>query len=192
MKSENLIEGLSTILMGHKLLNITDTLALLKAFKPDEDISFEDFLLEGEFIDKNDLLQALSEYYRVPYCDSIGVFFDHYLVNLIPKDVLIEHTMIPYMREEDTLWVVAAEPNDPHLLVVLGKYVSHTIAFMVGLAQDILASIEEYSDESDTYQPNDIANQLMERSAQEVHTPEEYSGQIPLIIEETIDDYESK
>lgn len=192
MKSPNFIEGLSIILAKHQLVKVADIQALQKAFKPDEDISFEDFLLEGELIDKNDLLQALSEYYKVPYCDTMGVFFDHYFVNLIPKDILTEHTMIPYLREGDTLWVVVAEPDNPHIPVVLGRYVSHSIALMVGLAQDILNAIEEYSDESDTYQPNDIANQLMERSAQEVHTPEDYSGQIPLIIEKTVDDYESK
>ncbi|MBA3751579.1 hypothetical protein H0X06_02120 [Candidatus Dependentiae bacterium] len=192
MKSANLIEGLSIILARDHLLKFTDIQALKKSFDYDEDISFEDFLLEGEFISKSDLLQALSEYYQVPQCDVTGVFLDHYLMTLIPRDVLIEHIMVPYLREGDTLWVVAAEPKDPHLPVVLGQYMTHSFSFMVGLPQDILTAIEEYTDESDTYQPNDIANRLMERSAPEIYTPDQYDERIPLLIEENDDEYESK
>jgi hypothetical protein len=192
MKRLDPIDGVSAILERHHAINSTDMKALRSSFNHRDGISFEDFLLEEGIVEKSELLQALSEYYQVPQCDVVGVFFDHYLLHLVPKDVLLVHYMIPYQREGDNLWVVVAQPDDPHLAVVLGKYLSHNILFMVGLAQDIRDAIEEYYDESDTYQPNDIANQLMERSAQEVHTPDQDDDRIPLIVEETIDDYESR
>lgn len=186
------IDGISAILAEHHHISFNDAQALKKAFHDRADITFEDFLLEEGIVERTELLEALSQYYGVPQCDVIGVFFDHYLIRLFPEEVLLNHLMIPYEREGDTLWVVAAEPDDPHILVVLGQYISHDIAFMVGIPQDIRDAIREYYDESDTYQPNDIANQLMERSAQEVHEPDQLDEHIPLIIEETIDDYESK
>ena len=124
----------------------------------------------------------------------------------MPEEVLLNHLFIPYQRENDNLWVVAAEPDDPHLPVVLGKYLSHNFNFMVGLPQDIRDAIREYYDESITYQPYDIANQQMERSAIDVHEPDQdvqdlsdspeeaaRHGQIediPLEVQENIDDYE--
>jgi hypothetical protein len=192
MRKLDPIDGLSTILARHHLITISDMEGLRKSFNHRDDISFEDFLLEEGVVEKTELLQALSEYYSVPPCDVVGLFFDHHNLRLIPKDVLLVHNMIPYEREGDNLWVVAAEPDDPHISVVLGEYVSHNILFMVGIAQDIRDAINEYYDESDTYQPNDIANQLMERSQQEVHLPDEDDSRIPHIVEETVDDYESR
>jgi Type II secretion system (T2SS), protein E, N-terminal domain len=192
------IDELSAILARHNKLKFIDVQGLRKSFDDQEDLTFEDFLIDQGLITKGDLLQALSEYYGVPALDVIGEFFDHYLLRLFPKDILLLHYFIPYAREADHLTIVAAEPDDPHLPVVIGEYISHDISFMVGLGNDIHETIEEFYDRSNTYQPNGIENELMERSGIEVHpTGEErhpygdVNETIPLIIEETRDDYES-
>jgi hypothetical protein len=194
MNRNNFVDELSVILVKNHFLPFTDAQILRRAFQQRDDIAFEDFLLEEGVLDRAQLLEALSEYYKVPSFDVMGVFFDHHVLRLFPKDVLLDHLMIPYDRFEDTMVVIAANPNDPHLRVVLGKYVTHDVDFMVGLPQDIHETIDEFYDRSDTYQPNDIANQLMERSMQDVFPPGRTAldERIPLIIEETIDDYESK
>ncbi len=191
---EEFVEGLSAILTERKLISPEDMIALHHAFQNRDDVTFEDFLLEEGVVHRDDLLEALSEYHKVPYFDTEGASFDHQFLRLIPKDILLRHLMIPWKREEgeDILWVVAADPSDPHILVVLGKYVTHEISFMVGLPQDIRDAIREFYDESITYQPNSIANQRMERSQQSVHTIEQLDPEIPMIVEETIDDYESE
>lgn len=191
---EKFIEGLSAILTKRELISPEDMVALHHSFKNRDDITFEEFLLEEDIVDREDLLEALAEYHGVPFFDTTGASFDHQFLRLIPKDIMLRHLMIPWKREEgeDTLWVVAANPSDPHILVVLGKYVSHEINFMVGLPQDIRDAIREFYDESITYQPYDIANQRMERSQQEVHPTDELDPKIPEIVEETIDDYESE
>lgn len=195
------IEGIAAVLARHNLIELKDLAALRSSFEDRDDITFEDFLIEEGVVDRGDLLQALSEYYGVPQLDVVGEFFDHYLVRLVPKDVLLRHLFIPYLRENDNLWIVAAEPNNPHLPVVLGQYLSHNFSFMVALPQDIRDAIEEYYDKSDTYQPNDIANRHMERSAIDVHEPDitkqddvrhpEFIDDIPLDLQVTDDDYES-
>jgi hypothetical protein len=189
---EEFIEGLSAILAERKLISPEDMIALYHGYKNRADSTFEEFLLEEGVIDREDLLESLSEYYKVPYFDTTGASFDHQFLRLIPKDIMLDHLFIPWKRDEgeDALWVVAANPNDPHLLVVLGKYVSHDINFMVGLPQDIRDAIREFYDESITYQPNSIASAPMERSQQEVHPSDQIDQNIPEIVEETVDDYE--
>lgn len=199
MKRLDVVEGLSSILASHNKINASDLSGLIHSFKNQDDISFEDFLLEEAIVDRDELLQALSEYYQVPQCDPTGLFFDHYMMRLFPKDALLEHIMIPYEREGDTLWVIASEPDNPHLRVVLHRYITHNFSFMVALPEDIIDAIEEYYDQSDTYQPNHIANALMERSAIDVHPSNIYDedhacqedpNTIPCIVEKTDDDYE--
>lgn len=200
MKRHEIIDELSLILARKKIIDFNEAKVLAESFKERSDITFEDFLLEEQIVDKPELLEALSQYYQVPALDVVGEFFDHQFLRLIPKNVMIENLFIPYQRESDTdiLWVVAAHPNNPNLRPIIGNHVSHHINFMVGIAQDIIDAIEEFYDKSNTYQPNDIANQLMERSAIEVHptgeeiiTEEKYD-RIPLNDEQTNDDYESK
>jgi len=193
MAQTDIVEGLSAVLTHRRLITPAEMLNFEREFHNRSDIAFEDFLLETGMVDREDLLEALSQYYGVPALDVVGEFFNHQFLRLLPLDMMLNHLVIPYYRDEgdDSLWVVAAHPNDPHLLYVLGKYISHDINFMVGLPQDIHDTIREFYDESDTYQPNSIANQLMERSQGQVFMADELDERIPLIYEDTIDDYES-
>lgn len=192
------IDDIGIILTQKHLISPQDLVSLHKSFKDRNDVSFEDFLIEEGIVEKSDLLNALSQYYNVPAMDVVGEFFDHHNTRLIPKDVMLQHLFIPYKRPDDSdnLWVVAANPNDPHLRVVIGEQVTHHINFMVGLPQDIRDAIEENYDESITYQPNEIQNQKMERSQLDVHPglrvqrPDDSNLEIPNTWQDNIDDYE--
>lgn len=205
MKNSNkAVEGISLILSRHKLVPVDELQALIHTYKTGDDIAFEDFLIEQDLVTKDDLLQAMSEYYRVPAIDVVGEFFDHYLLSLFPKNLLTQLVFIPYTREADVLTIIAAEPDHPDLASTISKFITHDLAFMVGLSKDIIETIDEFYDESITYQPNHIANAQMERSAGSVH-PMDLSGDtaledmepclldesIPCIVEKTDDDYET-
>ncbi|MBA3954330.1 hypothetical protein H0X48_03380 [Candidatus Dependentiae bacterium] len=205
MKNSNkAIEGISLILARHKLVPMDELQALMHTYKSSDDIAFEDFLIEEDLVTKDDLLQAMSEYYSVPALDVVGEFFDHYLLSLFPKNILLRFAFIPYTRQADILTIVAAEPDYPELARIISQFITHDLAFMVGLNNDIIESVNEFYDESITYQPNHIANAQMERSAGSVH-PMDLSGDdlledqqpclldenIPCIIEENDDDYET-
>lgn len=198
MKRREIVDELSVILVKNKAISLKDLVPLAESFKNRDDIAFEDFLLEEGVVEKSDLLKALSEYYQLPAVDVVGEFFDHQFLRLIPKDIMLRNFFIPHWRDADLLAIVAAEPNDPDLPALVGKYVTHNLTFEVGLAQDIRDTIREFYDEPDAYQPNEISNQLMERSAIDVHpmgeelVTEEKEDHIPVTDEETIDDYESK
>ncbi len=196
---KDFIESFGTILVERGLLSVIDLTSLHNDFRKQSDISFEDFLLEEGLVNKPQLLEALSEYYDVPAVDVRGEFFSHHKVNAFPKAVMIRHNFIPLSIDNDNLTVVAANPNDPNLRSIIGEYVTHYIIFNVGIAQHIKDAVREFYDESITYQPDDIANQLMERSQQEVHpmsndeiVQKNKNEHVPDIWEETIDDYESK
>lgn len=197
MKKE-FIDDLGIILTQKKLINLDDLYELHKKFEDKEDVSFEDYLLEEGIVSKEDLLNALSEYYGVPYFDVIGAFFEHNNIRLVPKGVMLRHLFIPYKVDNDDLTVIAANPKDPNLRPVIGQYLDHHFVINVGLAKDIRETIEEFYDKSIEYQPNPIASEKMERSQVEVHPLGETIRQdlsnheIPLEIEETDDDYESK
>jgi len=142
------ITALCDLLVEHKALRSGDARSLSKAFAAHGAIYFEDFLLEEDLVSKEDLLTALGEYYKLPAMDVVGIFFDHHLVKMFPKDVMLRNGFIPYDRDDDVLILVAARPTHPQLPEIIGKFVSYDVTFMVGLDVDICDMVKEFYDES--------------------------------------------
>jgi len=144
------IESLCHILAEKNALKAVDAKNIQEAFMQQSALTFEQFLLDEELVTKEDLLEALSVYYDLPAVDVIGIFFDHQLLRMFPKDVMLRNGFIPYERDGDVLMVIAAQPNHPQLAEIIGKFVSYDVTFMVGLLTDINEMVKEFYDESIT------------------------------------------
>ncbi len=147
-RDQAFIDAFCEILVKNKALKNRDAKELEELFERSTAIYFEDFLLEEELITKEDLLKALGEYYQMPAIDVIGLFFDHHLVRMFPKDVMLRNGFIPFERDGDILIVIAARPRHPALPEVIGDFVSYDVSFMVGIYFDITDQVEEFYDES--------------------------------------------
>lgn len=154
MRGITFVEGLTDILVKRKVINEREAAALKKSFAESAKPNFDAFLLEEGLVDKEDLLQALAEYYQVPSFDAVGYFFDHQLVRMFPKEFLRSNAIIPIEQDENIMVMLASNPADPNLLVRIGQYVSYDIQFQVGLLQDIFNAINEFYDHALT-EPDD-------------------------------------
>lgn len=165
-KNETFVERLSDILVKRGTITQQEAHDFKNLFKERSKAAFDNFLLEEGFVQKEHLLEALSEYYQVPSFDPVGYFFDHYLVTRLPKGVMQRNIFIPLEVDENMLVVIASNPEDAFLLEVIGEYLSYDVQFMVGIEQDILDSIEEFYDSAPTVYPSDEA-QLFEEHEEE-------------------------
>jgi len=145
-KKDSFVEALSAILVKQNAITPEKAEGFKKAFHDSPKTEFDEFLLEEGFVDRSDLLNALSEYYQVPAFDVVGYFFDHELLKQFPQDFLLRNTIIPLKVEDPTLIVIASNPADEELLPKIGRYVSYDLTFNVGLAQDIRDAINEFSE----------------------------------------------
>lgn len=144
MKHEAFVKGLTEILQKRDVIAKSEADSLAEAFKGSAKEYFDDFLLEEGLVEKDDLLPALAEYYQVPAFDTVGFFFDHSLLRMFPKNFLFNRAIIPMVRDENMLVMVASNPNDEELLEQIGNHVSYDIRFNVGIRQDIMNAVEEY------------------------------------------------
>lgn len=119
---------------------------LCKLFERAQQETFDNFVVEEGFVEKDDLLKALSRYYNVPSFDVRGHFFEHHLVRMFPKDVMLRRGFIPLMQDGPTMVIVAANPADSELPEIVGEYVSYDITFVVGLQNDIDNAVKEFYD----------------------------------------------
>lgn len=122
--------------------------SLQKAFKESEQENFDEFLIDEGLIEPEDLLKALSLYYRVPAVDVRGFLFEHFLVTKFPKEFLLQHDVIPYEVDDNILFVIASRPEADGLESAMREFVSYDIEFLVGISRDIEDAVEEFYDKS--------------------------------------------
>jgi len=137
-----------SILVKKKAISEEESKALRVAFKRSSKEIFDDFLLEEGLVEKANLLEALAEYYQVPFFDVVGYFFKTHLLHMFPKGFLLRNAIIPIEVDENIMVMVASEPDDPDLLAKVGNHVSYNIRFRVGLKRNICDTVKEFYDKS--------------------------------------------
>ncbi len=144
------------ILVSIKAITPQEAENMKKAFAQSNALLFEEFIIDEGLIEKQPVLVALGQYYKVPFIDVIGEFFDHLLLTNFPKDFLLRNRIIPLSIDNEELVVVAAEPTTPGLASAIEKFSNNDVVFMVGIGRDIIDSIEEFYDKAPTEVSEDI------------------------------------
>lgn len=153
--SDNFEVGFLRVLVDLKLITAEDAVKLLASYHESDVDQFESFMLSEGVLDQESLLQALSEYYKVPSFDVVGYFFENHLLRMFPKSMLLRNEIIPLQVDVNMMIVIAANPNNPDLLFEIGENVSYDIRFHVGIARDICDAVKEYYDTADTEDDTD-------------------------------------
>jgi hypothetical protein len=145
-KNYTFAQDLAALLVAKKLWTHDQAQSLQKVFEESDIDHFADFLVEEGMVEREVLLDALSDYYKVPAVDVGDLFFERSLLIKFPEDFLVRHGVIPLEREENMLMVVASDPSDDEMVSELRGFVSYDIKCLVGLRQDIIDAIREYYD----------------------------------------------
>lgn len=141
---ETTVDGLIRVLQERGTFTGRDAAALKEDFGRSEAPFFEDFLLEEGIVEKEEVLAVLQTYYGVQAIDVLGEVFDHDLVTLFPKDVLLRNYALPYRRDGNVLFVITNNPRNDDLEVTLREFVSYDIEFLVGIPRHIDMTIKEF------------------------------------------------
>ncbi len=155
MNKETFIKDLTDILVEKHILTSARAQDLQRAYATSAIEEYDEFLLEEGLVAPEDMLIALSHYYKVPSFDVSDYFFDTFYLHKFPKDFLVRNAVIPLEREENILMVVAAEPERPGLASAMRNFVSYDIRFLVGIRLDIIDAVREFYDKAVTQVPED-------------------------------------
>ena len=148
--SKTFVEKLADIFVAQALVSEKEASALRRSFKESGKEQFVDFLVEEGLMQPVHILEALSVYYEVPFIDATDTFFDKHLLHMFPKDFLLQRAVIPLEVDQETLFVVASEPDSDGLESALREFVSYDIELYVGIRLDICDAVKEFYDESVT------------------------------------------
>jgi hypothetical protein len=146
-KEQELVLSIVNFLTSHHILSDYDAYELYDMFRESKKETFVEFLLDEGIVDTSELLDALQEFYELEAFDVNGHFFDHHLLHMFPKDVMLRNSFIPLERDENMLIVIVSHPENDDLLEIIGEHVSYDVRFMVGLAHDIHDAVKEFYDD---------------------------------------------
>lgn len=145
---KTVVDGLLDVFVKQQVFDRDKAKAVDKLFHDRSKPSFVEFLLEEGLVSRGDILNALSEYYKVPAFDVVGHLFDYNLLHKFPKQSMLRYAYVPLEQDQNMLIVIASDPSNEQLWDEIGDYVSYTLQFMVGIEPDITDAIKDFYDKS--------------------------------------------
>jgi len=147
-----------------------------------------ELLVEKGYCTENDVASALAEAYGVPYAQVSPKVCDPNIIEILPRDFLEEHSVLPLFKVYDTLTVAVSEPSNVFLLDEIERLSSCRIQVVCATAKDIQATLQAYMPASNVFVIDDIIDEtgledfsLIENISEDISNLEEVAGQSPVV-----------
>ncbi|MFK7960024.1 MAG: GspE/PulE family protein [Phycisphaerales bacterium] len=145
-------------------------------------------VVDMDFATDDDILRVLAEAHGVPYLSNAARVADARVVELLPREFLEEHRVLPLFLVRGTLTVAVAEPANLFLTDEIERITGHRVQIAVARADEIASAIKAYLPNANVFvideiyeDINDEDFSLIERQVQELTDLEEIAGQSPVV-----------
>uniref|UniRef100_A0A7C2JZU7 Type II/IV secretion system protein n=1 Tax=Schlesneria paludicola TaxID=360056 RepID=A0A7C2JZU7_9PLAN len=145
-------------------------------------------LLEQNFCTEEQLLEGLAAEFHLPFVRLDARLFDPKIVDVLPREFIDKHAVLPLFRVRDTLTVALAEPSNVFLLDQLRELSKCQVQICLATAKDIRRTIQTYLPNAQVFVIDDIiedvrydAVELIEESIDDIGLGAELAGQSPII-----------
>ncbi|MDD5134189.1 MAG: ATPase, T2SS/T4P/T4SS family [Phycisphaerae bacterium] len=147
-----------------------------------------ELLIEKGYCAENDIASALAEAYGVPYAQVSPKICDPNIIEILPREFLGEHCVLPLFRVYDTLTVAVSEPANVFLIDEIERISGCAVQVVCATAKDISATLQAYMPASNIFVIDDIIDEtglddftLIENISEDISNLEEVAGQSPII-----------
>ena len=147
-----------------------------------------ELLVELGYCTENQIAAALAEAYGVPYAQVTPKICDAAVVEILPRDFLSKHMVLPLFKVHDTLTVAVSEPTNVFLLDEIERISSCKVQVVCATARDIDATLQGYLPAANVFVIDDIIDEkalkdflLIEHAVEDISNLEEVAGQSPVV-----------
>ncbi|TDJ20158.1 MAG: type IV-A pilus assembly ATPase PilB [Deltaproteobacteria bacterium] len=105
-------------------------------------------ITELGYLDENELTDFVAKQYGVPSIDLDEFEIDQAVIQLIPEEVAVKHTVIPVNRAGSTLILATSDPSNIFALDDIKFLTGYSIQAVVASEEAIKRGIEKYYDQS--------------------------------------------
>lgn len=147
-----------------------------------------EILVDLGFVTQDQVLEALAEAYNVCYARLTPRLVDPKVVDLIPRDFLEKHGVLPLFKVRNTLTVALSEPSNVFLLEEIGRMTECDVQVVVASTSDIEKILSQYVNAANVFVIDDIiedvsseAFELIESKVADITNFEGMAGDSPVI-----------
>jgi len=147
-----------------------------------------ELLVEMGFCSENQIASALAEVYQVPYAQVTPKICDPAIVEILPREFLEEHIVLPMFKVYDCLTVAVSEPSNVFVLDEIQRLGNCKTQIVCSTAKDIKATLQTYMPAENVFVIDDIIDDaalsdfaLIENITEDISNLEEIAGQSPVV-----------
>ena len=147
-----------------------------------------ELLVEMGYCTENQISAALAEAYGVPYAQVAPKICDAKVLEVLPREFLEEHTVLPLFKVYDVLTVAVSEPTNVFLIDEIERVSGCKVQVVCATTKDIKATLQTYLPAANVFVIDDIIDEdglddftLIENIPQDISNLEEIAGQSPVV-----------
>jgi type IV pilus assembly protein PilB len=147
-----------------------------------------ELLVEMNYCTENQIASALAEAYGVPYAQVGPKICDPKVLEILPREFLEEHIVLPLFRVYDVLTVAVNEPTNVFLIDEIERISGCKVQVVCATTKDIKATLQTYLPAANVFVIDDIIDDegledftLIEKYTADISNLEEIAGQSPVV-----------
>ncbi len=147
-----------------------------------------ELLVEMGYCTENQIASALAQSYGVPYAQISPKICDASTFEILPREFLEEHIILPLFKVHDVFTVAVSEPTNVFLIDEIERISGCKIQIVCATAKDIKATLQTYLPAANVFVIDDIIDEegledftLLENITQDIGDLEEVAGQSPVV-----------
>ncbi len=146
-------------------------------------------LIELRICSEDQITEVLAEAYQVPYARVSPRIADPKVIDVLPKDFLEQHQVLPLFLVEGTLTVAVAEPANVFLLEEIERLSGHQVQVVAATSRDIRNTLQTYLPQDKVFVIDDIIEEVKpeefalieQKQVQDLANLEQAAGDSPVV-----------
>jgi type IV pilus assembly protein PilB len=147
-----------------------------------------ELLVEMGYCTENQISSALAEAYGVPYAQVTPKLCDPKAVEILAREFLEAHIVLPLFKVHDCLTVAVSEPTNVFLIDEIERISGCKVQVVCSTTKDIVATLQTYLPAANVFVIDDIIDEqgleeftLIENITEDISDLEEVAGQSPVV-----------
>lgn len=145
-------------------------------------------LVELGFVTDHDVMEAVADSYGIPFARDIARIADPKCLEVLPREYLLEHLVLPLYLVRGMLTVAVAEPANLYLFEEVRRRTAKNVQIVATTAGEIRAALDAYVPAANVFVIDDIvgdvdeqAFSVVEREVAEIEDLREVAGHSPVV-----------
>ena len=147
-----------------------------------------ELLVELNFVTEEQVMEVLADGYGIPFVTHTAKIADPRIVELLPRDFLEEHVVLPLFLVRGMLTIAVSEPANLFLVEEIARLTSNQVQIVAATKVEIVSSLQAYLPAANVFVVDDIYEDIddadfsvIEKQVADLADLQEVAGRSPVV-----------